>query len=521
MRFPGVILALALLVAPLRAEEQFIDAHVNRKLQQLKLPPSPRCTDSDFIRRAALDATGVLPTMTETSRFLTDPDPHKRIKLVDSLLARDEFVDYWTYKWCDLLLVSSRKLNNKAMWSFYGWVREAVLNNQPWDEFARTLLTATGSNLENGAANYFVLHQETLDLAETTTQAFLGMSVMCARCHNHPLEKWTNQDYYAFANLFARVALKNGDVPGETLIFPVPTGDLVNPRTGKPLPPRPLDGKPLPLADPRDRRAALAAWMTSPQNPYFGRAVVNRVWRNFMGRGLVEAEDDLRLTNPPSNPELLDGLVKDFIAGRFDVRRLIRTIMLSQAYQRSSEPVHGNEQDDRFYSRYFVRRLPAEVLLDALSEATGVPTEFGTVKARDFRFDTASISKGTRALQLPDSRVVSYFLDAFGRAPREQTCSCERQEAPSVQQALHLANGDTINQKLRGSPVIEAMVKSNAGDDEVIRRVFLIALCRLPTETERARMTPLLVGTTGPDRRSALEDLFAAVLTCKEFLFNH
>ena len=294
------------------ARNNFIDTLILDKLQTLGLPPSGSCSDGEFIRRAFLDAAGILPTTKETLMFLADTRPDKRVRLIDALLERPEFVDYWTYKWCDLLLVNSRKLNPPSLKAFQGWIRQSVQANKPWDQLARELLTSKGSNLENGAANYYVLHKEPIDLTETTTQAFLGMSLTCARCHTHPMEKWTQRDYFQMANLFARVRLKNGDTAGEAIVIPAKDGNINLPRLNLPLPPRPLDGKAITLTDTQDRREVLANWLTSADNPYFSRALVNRVWRNFMGRGLVEAEDDLRLTNPPSNPALLDALARDF-----------------------------------------------------------------------------------------------------------------------------------------------------------------------------------------------------------------
>jgi hypothetical protein len=498
----------------------FIDDLTLKKLETLGLPPAPRCSDNAFIRRAFLDTAGILPTAKEVEAFVADRSPDKRAKLVEALLARPEFTDYWTYRWCDLLLVSSRKLSGNAMTAFYQWIRQSVAENKPWDRFVREILTAQGSNLENGAVNYYILHKDPIDLTETTTQAFLGMSVQCARCHNHPLEKWTQRDYYQMANLLARVRLKNGDRSGEVLALSATDGNIAHPRLGVPLPPRPLDGPEMALDDPRDRRQVLADWLTAPDNPYFAKALVNRVWRSFLGRGLVEAEDDLRLTNPPSNQELLDALAADFVRHGYDVKRLIRTILLSETYQRSSDPVPGNEKDDRYYARYLIRRLPAEVILDAVSQVTGVPTEF------------AGYPKGQRALQLPDSQIASYFLTAFGRPERVQTCSCERHQEPTIAQALHLANGDTVNLKLKASGgVIDGLLDRQASDEEALRALTLSALSRLPTEAEQTKALALLrdsaPATNGPPaaqreaRRAILEDLFWAVLTDKEFLFNH
>jgi hypothetical protein len=500
-------------------ETSFIDRLIDQKLTALNLPASGACTDEQFIRRAFLDAAGVLPNAAEVESFIRDSSPDKRTKLVESLLTRPDFVDYWSYKWSDLLLVTSRKLSGPALTSFYNWIRQSVEQNKPWDRFARELLTAQGSNLDNGAANFWVLHKEPIDQTETVTQAFLGMSVQCARCHNHPREKWTQSDYYQMANLFARMRLKNGERAGEVLAIASGVGDIEHPRLGKPLPPRPLDGKEVALDAAGDRRTALADWLTAPDNPYFARAVVNRVWKNFMGRGLVEVEDDLRLTNPPSNEELLDALSKDFVANGYDVKRLMRSILTSAAYQRSAEPVGIAAKDDRYYSHYIVRRLPAEVLLDAVSQVSGAPSDF------------PGYPRGTRALQLRDSQIGSYFLTAFGRPQREQTCSCERTHEPNVAQALHLVNGDTINQKLQTGSVVRQLVEGEATDEEAVRTIFLSALSREPTAPEKSKMLPLLadshsdalapVKDSEATRKQALEDLFWAVLTDREFLFNH
>ena len=503
------------------ARRGWIDDLILRKLEALGIPPAPLCSDSEFIRRAFLDVCGILPTPREVEAFLSDSAPDKRDRLVDSLLARPEHVDYWSYKWSDLFLVSSRKLQGRAMTTFYNWIRDGVARNKSWAQMAREILTARGSTLDNGAANFYVLHKDPIALTETTTQAFLGMSVQCARCHNHPLEKWTQNDYYQMAGLFARVRLKNGDQPGgDVLVLTSSQGEVIHPRLGRALPPRPLDGVELRPDDPRDRREVLAEWLTAPENPYFARALVNRVWRSLMGRGLVEAEDDLRLTNPPSNPELLDALAAEFVKSGHDVRRLIRLIMTSASYQRSAVPVPGSPEDEVHYSRAIVRRLPAEVVLDAISQVTGVPSEF------------PGYPKGTRALQLRDAAVPSYFLTAFGRPDRVQTCSCERTDDPTIAQALHLANGDTVNQKLRApGGLVDQLLDSGAEDEEVIREAYLAALSRLPTVSERQKLLEALADA--PDdplapeaerravRRPALEDLLWAVLTSKEFLFNH
>lgn len=498
----------------------FIDELVLKKQQRVNLPPSPTCSDSEFLRRAYLDACGILPTPEEVAKFLADRSADKRVKLIDALLQRPEFVDYWSYKWSDMLLITTRRLPQPAVWAFYQHVRQGVADNKPWDRFARDILTASGSNLRNGAANYFVLHKDVTDLTEATAVTFLGTSITCARCHNHPLERWTQDQYWQMANLFGRVGLKNGD-PGAVLVQSQPSGEAIHPRRGVGLPPAPLDGKPVSLEETGDRRRYFVDWLTAPENPYFAKAVVNRVVRNFLGRGLVEAEDDLRETNPPTNAELFDALARDFVKHRYDVKHLMRTIMNSATYGRSSKPVPGNEADDRFYSRYLVRRLSGEVILDAYSQVTGVPTPFTHLlsNARDSSTPYAGFPLGTRALQLPDSLVASRFLDAFGRPERANTCSCERSQDATVGQALHLNNGQTLNDKLRDkSSVVARWLAAKVTEEEVVRRLYVSALCREPTEKERAGFVKLI--RESDNRREALEDLCWAVLTSKEFVFT-
>jgi len=490
----------------------FIDELILKKLQTLNIAPSEQATDREFIRRAFLDATGTLPTPQEVEGFLADNSTGKRAKLIDALLAREEFTDYWTNRSADVLLISSDKIGSTAMWSFYNWTRNSVAANKPWDKLVREIITASGNTLENGAANYYVMHKDVTDLTENASMAFLGMSITCARCHNHPLEKWTQKQYFQMANLFARVGLKNGARAGDVQVYSNPAGEVNHPRLNKPLPPAPLDGEALSFDSPKDRREHLADWLTSPSNPYFAKAAVNRVWKNFMGRGLVEAVDDMRATNPPSNEELLNALTRDFTDHGFDLKHLIRTIMNSAAYQRSSKPNDANLQDERFYSRYIIKRLPAEALLDAVSQVTGVPTEF------------PGYPIGIRAVQLPDARVNSYFLTIFGKPPRFATCECERTAEPSVTQALHVINGDTINQKLRApGGLVDSFVKFGATDETIINHLYLSALSRRPEQAELERLRSLMAESKGaPEaRRQAIEDLVWAALTSKEFMFNH
>ncbi|HEY3837610.1 MAG TPA: DUF1549 domain-containing protein [Bryobacteraceae bacterium] len=491
----------------------YIDDFVIAKLKALNIAPSKAADDATFLRRAYLDAVGILPTPAETQAFLSDSAPDKREKVVDALLAREEFVDYWAYKWSDLLMVSSKKLRPSATWDFYYWIRESVRQNKPWDKMVREIYTATGDTRENGQLNFWVLHKDPIDIAETTTLAFMGQRLTCARCHNHPLEKWTQKQYYEFANLFARVGLKNGGQDGDFVVFAKISGDINHPRLLKPLAPAPLDAASIPLNSMEDRRLALAQWLTSPKNKLFSRAIVNRVWANFMGRGLVDGVDDLRATNPASNEELFSALTDDFVKNGYDIRRLIRTIMTSEVYQLASDANATNAGDNKYYSKYIVKRLAAEVLLDAMSQVTGVSTKFPNYAA------------GTRAMQLPDTQIKNEFLTSFGRPPRLVCDAAERSSEPNVAQALHVINGDTLNQKLRdGSGYAAQAVKKAIPNSRAIEHLFLAAYGRPPQAGEKQKFEDLLwkaEGDTPDSRQKALEDLMWAMLTSKEFLFNY
>lgn len=499
----------------------FIDDLVLEKLQAVNLAPSPRCTDAEFLRRAYLDTIGVLPTNDEAREFLSRDDPDKRAAVIGQLLTRPEFVDYWTYQWCDLLLVSGNKLRPQAIETFYSWLRQRVEADTPWDELVKGVLLAKGSTLENGAANFYALHQDPQEMSETVSMAFLGMSINCARCHDHPLEKWTNDDYYGMVSLFARVRGKgwgadrrNGD--GNRVIFAADFGEVIQPRLGRPQVPKPLDGSSLPFDAQEDRRIHLANWLTSPENPYFSRAIVNRIWANFFGVGLVDKVDDLRLTNPASNEELLSALASDLAQNQYDLKSLMRKILLSETYQRSSITLPENAADERFHARCYPRRLKAEVLLDALSQVTAVPTIFHDAESKK------DLPEGTRALQLHDSAMASYFLETFGKPERILTCTCERSDEPSMTQVLHLANGGTLLQKLESNEGrITRMLAENLSADQIIETLYQSALTRPPTAEEKSQLTSVVLSVPEEEKRAVVEDLFWSVLTSREFLFQH
>ncbi len=513
----------------LAGRRNFVDDLVLKQLRRLNLKPSERCSDEVFIRRVYLDTIGTLPTATEVREFLNDGSPTKRDVMIEALLERPEFVDYWSYHWSDLLMINGTLLRPDAVKSFYGWIHDHVAANTPWDQFVRELVTAKGSSLENGATNFYALHQSPEDMAENVSQAFLGLSIGCAKCHNHPLEKWTNDQYYSFANLFSRVRAKgwggdprNGD--GNRTLVTVSTGELIQPRTGKPQPPTPLDAKPLDFDSQHDRREYLAEWLVSPQNELFARSITNRVWRNFMGTGLVEQVDDMRASNPASNSELLNAAASYLVDQNYDLKSLMRQILQSETYQRSSKPLKSNEGDDRYYSRYYPRRLMAEVLLDAISQVTGVDSEFNKIAypGADIR-DTDFYPKGTRAIQLYDSAVESYFLQTFGRNQRRITCECERSDEPSMVQVLHISNGNTINGKLstEDNRLQKWLTKNKDDYATMLDEVFLASLSRYPREHEKSAMLKLLADSKPEARRLLLEDITWGTFSSREFLFNH
>lgn len=498
------------------------------QLRELRLAPSPPCDDATFVRRAFLDTIGRLPTPEEVEWYLADTAPQKKERLVTLLLARPEFVDYWTYKWCDILLVNGEKLRPQAVDAYYRWVRDRVAANLPWDKFVQELVTARGSSIENGATNFFAVHQDPETVAENVSQAFLGLSINCAKCHNHPLEKWTNDQYYAFANLFARVRTKgwggesrSGD--GQRTLYVEPRGDLMQPKTGKPQPPAPLDGESLPTDDPGDRREPLAAWLTDPANPYFTRAIVNRIWANFFGLGLVEPVDDLRATNPASNEPLLAALADFTIREAYDLKGLMRLMLLSETYARSAAPLPENRDDHRWFSRTYPKRLMAEVLSDAIADVTGVRDRYTDIVMADGSTQKVDgYDADTRAIQLRDSAVRNYFLATFGRNAREITCECERSNQPSLVQVLHLSNGSTLNDKLAAKAGrITQLLATEPTPAALVEQAWMLALSRPPTEAERKPIEEMLADAKAEERREIVEDMYWSLLTSREFLFRH
>jgi Protein of unknown function (DUF1553)/Protein of unknown function (DUF1549) len=528
--YPGQAVAAGEMVEE-RKPRNFIDEEIDKQLARLNLPASPACSDAEFVRRAYVDTIGRLPSMGEAQAYLGDAALSRRDKLIDALLGRSEFSDYWTYKWSDLLMLNGTRLRPQALKTYYQWIHKQVGDGVPWDRFVRTIVTATGESLENGATNFYALSQSPEEMSENVCQAFLGLSIGCAKCHNHPLEKWTNDQYYGMASLFARVRAKGwggegreGD--GRRTLYVAESGELVQPRTGTPQPPRPLDGRPLRFDDPADRRLALARWLTAADNPYFARSITNRVWANFFGVGIVEKVDDMRVSNPASNDALLSAAADYLTRHNFDLKALMRVILQSNAYQRSSRPLPGNRADHRFYSRYYPRRMMAEVLHDAIVQVTEVPSKFDSIAFPGAdKQPTNFYPLGTRAVQLYDAAVESYFLQTFGRNPRRIVCECERSDEPTMVQVLHLSNGATLNEKLHApGNRLEKLLRlrrEGMSSAALIDEVYLACLARYPSDPERQHLLDLLPSPGASNEAEVVEDVFWGLMSSREFLFNH
>ncbi len=426
-------------------------------------------------------------------------------------------------------MLNSSLIRADAVKVYYQWLHQQIAENRPWDQMVREIITAKGESLENGATNFYSVNQDPENMTENACQAFMGLSIGCAKCHNHPLEKWTNDQYYAMANMFARVRAKGwgGDArsgAASRTIVVLDRGDLIQPSRGKPQPPAPLDANPLDPDDPSDRRIVLADWLTSPDNPYFTRAVVNRVWAAFFGIGIVNSVDDLRTSNPASNPALMDALCKSLHEHQFDLKSLMRLILNSETFQRSSNSNNANQADRKFFSHYFPKRMMAEVLHDAVVQVAGPPSKFTKTEmpGADFN-DTKFYPEGTRAIQLYDSTVVNPFLKTFGRNQRRITCECERSDEPSIVQVLNINNGDTLNPKLaeKGSNVDRWMEEYTLDPRGLIRHAFLSALSREPTAAEVDGLEKEIIGAAKEERRIVVEDLLWSLMSSREFLFVH
>ncbi len=489
----------------------YIDKFVDQKLRRLEILPSALADDAEFLRRVSLDLTGLPPTAEKTRAFLADPAPSrvKRARHVDELMASPEFVNHWSLKWGDLLESNRKFLGDKGLWRYREWIRRAVAENKPYDELVRELLTARGSTYENPAANFFVVASQPKVAMETTTQLFLGVRMVCAQCHDHPFEQWTQKNYYELASFFARVGVKDGADIQEKVVFESrDEGEVQYPKTGRAVVPRFPFAQPAHFSADAGRRQALAEWLTSQHNPYFARAITNRVWSYFFGRGIIDPVDDIRASNPPSNPALLEALTRDFVEHNFDLQHLMRTIVRSRTYQLSFRTNEWNQDDAVNFSRAMPRRLPAEGLMDAISLATGSRIHFKEVP-KDFR-----------AQELPDSKVgMGGFLDLFGRPQRESPCECERRNDLSLGQALNLINGATVADAIADpGGRIARLVLTGATDRELIEDLYLASWNRAPDAAEFERAQKYLLA--GPNRAERAQNLLWAMLNSNAFLFN-
>jgi hypothetical protein len=506
VRYGGQVAAVRV-AAPFREAEargnavaphNYVDEKVFAELRRLRIAPSPVSVDSEFLRRVYLDMAGRLPTAEQSRTFLADNEAGKRLRLIEDLARGEDFIDLWTLHLADLLLIDSKRLGPAQARAYHAWLRQQVARNTPLDRLVRELMTASGDPASEGAANFHRLTQDPRDMGEYVGGAILGMRIACARCHAHPFDAWTQDDYYGFAAYFARTAQAGGRVVMSD------RGELQHPKTLKAVAPKPLGGVAPDSAD-GDRVASLARWTTSPSNPYFARSMVNRVWKHLMGRGIVEPVDDLRATNPPANPALLDALAADLVAGGYDLRRLIKTIVSSKSYQISSTATDDNRFDDRLFSHAYTRALSAQVLADAVAQASGVADEY------------AGYPAGTRAVQLIDARTPSEALDVLGRCTRDLNCATQG-GGGGISQALHLMNGSSINSKLRGG-LVDQIIRDKLGDRQIVEEVFLRTLCRAPGERERAFCEKALSEAAG--KREAIEDLLWTLLNSREFVYNH
>jgi hypothetical protein len=507
-------------------ENNFIDHYVDAKLRTLHMAPSDLCSDPAFLRRAYLDAIGGPPTPEEAHRFLDDVRPDKRARLIDELLDRPEFADFWALKWCDLLRVEEKVLDRKGVRLFHDWIRDGIAEGKPLNEFARELIAARGSTYANPEANFYRALRDPQSRAEATAQVFLGVRLQCAKCHNHPFERWTQTDYHSLAAFFARVdyrIIENNrkdkfdkhEFDGEQVVYQDRMGEAVHPRTGETLPPRFLGADARDLAPDADRLQALADWVAAPDNPFFARAQANRVWRELMGRGIVDPDDDFRASNPPVNGPLLDALAKDFADHRFDLRRLVRTIMNSRTFQLSAIPNATNRDDETNFSHALVRPLQAEQLLDALGRATGAPQRF------------TGVEPGLRACQLPGVKTSSdkkaddgeRFLESFGKPVRSLSCDCERNDDATLDQAFQLLTGPVLDRMLtQPDNRIGRLLAAGKSNEEIVEELYFAALCRPPSAKERAGALTLIAH--GRDRRRALEDVLWGLVNAKEFLLR-
>jgi len=493
----------------------YVDTAVNERLHRLRIAPSGLCTDEEYVRRVYIDVVGLYPKPDEVLAFLADKRPDKRSQLVDVLLQRKEFTELWVMKWSELLQIRSgiNGGNNqppfyKNSLLYYNWLADRIGQNQPLNEVVVDLLSANGGTVSNPPVNFYQTELDKLKLSENVAQVFMGMRIQCAQCHNHPFDRWTMSDYYGFNAFFAQIGRKNTDDPQEVIIYNNKNGESQHFLTKANVKPKFLGGEEPDLKPGDDRRKALAEWIASPRNPWFARNISNIVWAHFLGVGVVDPVDDVRVSNPPSNPDLLDQLAQHLTDYKYDVRKLVKDVVSSAAYQRSSKTNASNGGDKLNFARAQVRRVRAEVLLDAISQITETPNKF------------QGLPIGARAVQIADGAVSNYFLTTFGRAKRESVASSEVKTDPNLSQALHLMNGDAINDRIRRGRVVERLIADGKSNDVIVTDLFMRVFGRHPLAAEKAAVLKALASDPA-NRQAVLEDAFWALLNSKEFVFTH
>ncbi len=496
---------------PETPRNNFVDELVFTKLKRLNIIPSKLSSDEEFVRRVYLDTAGFLPTIEETEAFARSTDPRKRPRLIDALIEKPEFSEVWATRFSDLFRVGLLDQGHKGGRLIYNWLRKSVREDKPYNQFASELLTASGNLFFNPTANFYYITEfsEPENIATNISQVFLGVRLECARCHNHPWEKWTQDDFWGFAAFFGRMGIKDTYQNDESQVLLKAKGEVLHPKTKQAVEAKYLDGPAEREGPDEDIREKLAAWMTAPNNPWFSRAIVNRIVKYYLGRGLVEPVDDFRVTNPPTNQALLDALAKDFVQNGYSLHHTTRLILNSRVYQLSSAPNDTNRADDLNYSRYYSRRLLAEQLADALSQVTGVPEKY------------RGYMPGTRAMSIPEG-APSYFLQTFGRMKAREVI-CERDNQPDMAQAMHLISGETLQKKTtaKGGLLDRWLADPSMTDEAIVRRLFVSALARSPDERELSLALAPIRARGADARRQACEDTLWAIFNSREFLYNH
>jgi hypothetical protein len=492
---------------PQEPHANYIDELVGAKLEKLRILPSELCSDEVFLRRVSVDIAGLLPTEQEYLEFTADASPDKRAKLVDRLLERKEFSEIWAMKWAELLMVKSNNdVSYKSMFLYSNWLTERISANVPLNLMVQELLGASGGTFTNPATNYYQIERDTLKTSENVAQVFMGMRTQCAQCHNHPFDRWTMDDYYSFAAFFAQIGRKTGEDYRETIVFNSNSGEVGHLVGGRAMAPKFLGGATPDVAG-KDRREVLAKWLASPENPYFATSVANRVWEHFFGVGIVEPIDDIRVSNPASNPELFQALGDRFTEYNYDFKQLVRDICNSRTYQRSSQRNESNATDELNFAHSRIRRIRAENLLDSISEVTETKDKF------------QGLPTGARAVQIADGGVSTYFLTTFGRSTRATVGVCEVKTDPTLSQSLHLLNGETVENKIREGRLVPRLLEEGKTPEQIIETIYIRCLSRKPTAEEYERLSPIVAQAENPQQ--GLEDIYWAVMNSREFLFNH